>query len=98
MTDRRPVGTGVLPHRDVTETLVVAGSLSLSGLVLLAKVGAARLLARQRVTAHELAEIEEVRHPAGDLERLVQLGAGPGDRDVLPELLPQRGNPPERRL
>jgi hypothetical protein len=43
--------------------------------VLLAEVAAAGLLAVERVAAHQLAELEEVGHAAGLLERLVQLGA-----------------------
>ena len=78
VAERRRVGARVLPHGDVAEALVVALRLAVGGLVLLAEVAAARLLARERVAAHELAELEEVGDAAGLLERLVQLGAGAG--------------------
>src|SRR5512145_1043869 len=65
----------VLPRRDVAEALVVAQSLALLGLVLLAEVPAAGFLALEGVEAHQLAELEEVGHAAGHLERLVELSA-----------------------
>ena len=58
--------------------VVVAPRLAVRGLVLHAEVAAARLLARERIAAHQLAELEEVGHAAGALELLVQLAAPPG--------------------
>src|SRR6185295_14616827 len=49
----------------------------------------ARLVALERVEAHELPELQEVGDAAGDLERLVELLARARDADVLPELLAQ---------
>ena len=82
-------GRSGLPGGDVGEVLVVAQGLAVRRLALLAEVAAARLLAVQRVEAHQLGELEEVGHPAGLLERLVQLRAAARDGDVLPELLAQ---------
>src|SRR5262245_7450217 len=61
-------------------------------------MAAARFLARQRVAAHELAQLEEVGDAAGHLERLVQLLAAAEHRDVLPELLAQRRDLPQGPL
>src|SRR5688572_3120784 len=82
----------VLPGGHVTEGGVVTHRLAFGGLVLLAVVAAARLLALERVHAGELAELEEVGHAPGLLQRRVQLFAGAQDRDVLPELLAQGGD------
>ena len=83
---------GVLPGGDVAEVLVVAAGLAVLGLVLLAEVAAARLPALQGVEADQLAELEEVGHPAGLLERLVDLAVLAEDADVLPELLAEGGD------
>src|SRR6185312_10456558 len=80
----------VLPLRDVAELVVVALGLAVRGLVLLAEVAAAGLLAGQGVLGEQLAELHEVRDAAGALERLVELVAGAGDGHRLPELLAQR--------
>src|SRR5687768_7933495 len=55
-------------------------------------MSAATLLARQRVEAHEFAELDKIGHAAGLLERLVERVRGAGHADVGPELFPQRGN------
>src|SRR5690606_14149623 len=68
VADRRLVVALVLPHRDVGELLVVAEGLAVGGLVLLAEVAAAGLLARERVADHEFGELEEVGHTARALE------------------------------
>src|SRR5262249_30408076 len=88
----------VLPRGDVAEVLVVALRLAVGGLVLEAEVAAAGLVALEGVQAHELAELEEVRDAAGELERLVHLGAGARHAQVLPELLAQPGDLSERVL
>src|SRR5213594_3159498 len=85
-----------LPSRYVAEPLIVTLRLALRRLVLLAEVAAARLFAVQRVVAHELGELEEVRDPAGVLERLVQLLASSADVDVPPKLVAQLADPSHR--
>src|SRR5688572_17421812 len=52
-----------------------------------AEMAAARLLAVQRIQAHELRQLEKIRDSAGVLERLIELLAGPGNEQVAPELL-----------
>ena len=71
---------GVLPRRDVREVRVVALRLAVRRLALLPEVRAARLRPVERVDAHQLRQLEEVRHPARLLERLVQLGAAARER------------------
>jgi hypothetical protein len=60
-------------HAATYEYLSSLRSASPSSVVLFAEVAAARLVARERVHAHQLAELEEVGHAAGRLERLVEL-------------------------
>ena len=59
---------GELPAGDVAEVVVVAGRFAVFGLVLLAEVAAAALVAVQRVDAHQLGQFEEVGDPAGLLQ------------------------------
>src|SRR5262249_1763701 len=73
VADRTLPLAGVLPRGDVAEVLVVAERLAVGRLPLLAEVPAARLAALERVEAHQLAELQEVGHAAGLLERLVDL-------------------------
>ncbi len=87
-----------LPGRHELEVRVVAQGLALGGLVLLAQVAAARLVAVQRVDAHQLGELEEVGDPAGPLQLLVELVGAADDPQVAPELLAQRGDELERLL
>src|SRR5438128_2467064 len=87
-----------LPGRHVAEALIVALGLALRRLVLLAEMAAARLLAVQGVVAHQLGELEKVRHPTSVLERLVQLFAPSAHVDVFPELVAQPVDPPDRLL
>src|SRR5262245_52926758 len=54
-----------LPRRDVAEVLVVAERLAVIGLVLLAEVPAAALVAVECVAHEQLPEFEEVGHAAG---------------------------------
>ena len=79
----------VLPGGDVGEMLVVAQRLAVRGLMLLPEMSAARLLAMQRIEAHQLAELEEVGDASRLLERLIELGIAARDVDVAPELLAQ---------
>src|SRR6188474_458631 len=84
---RQPIGPGIFPGRDVAEVLVVALGLSVRSLELLSEVPAARLASLERVQAHELGELHEVRHPPRMLERLIERVAVPEHVQVLPELL-----------
>ena len=59
-------------------------------------MAAARLLALQGVVAHLLGELEEVRHAAGPLERLVQVLIAAAHVHVVPEFLAQAAHPLER--
>src|SRR6185437_1697352 len=77
-----------LPGRHVGEARVITLRFAVRRLVLLPEMPAARLLAVERVFAHELGELEEVRHAPRFLERLVQIFTGPRDEHVLPEPLP----------
>src|SRR5689334_4593949 len=95
---RRLARPGELPRRDVAELLVVALRLALGGLVLLPEMAAARFPALEGVEADELAEFQEVRDAPRLLEGRVQLLVLAQDRDVLPELLAERGDPGERVL
>jgi len=56
-------------------------------LYLHAKVAPARLLAGERVQAHQLAELQEVGHAAGALQLLVQLAPAAGNGHVFPRTL-----------
>src|ERR1700721_2949182 len=92
------VGSLVLEHRHVREVVVVADGLALLGLVLLAKMAATRLVADQRVAAHQLAELEEVGHTPGVLEALVERLSVAADLHIGPELLADRGDLRQRPL
>src|SRR2546430_620342 len=90
---------GPFPGAGVAEVRVVASGLALRGLALDAEVAAAGLTPVERIEAHQLRELEEVRDAAGLLERLVQLLTGPEHAHVPVELLAQlrdlRERPPE---
>src|SRR5687768_13351943 len=69
----------MFPSGGVHEALVVALRLALFGRVLRPKVAAARLVAIERVDAHQLTELEEVGHARGHLQRLVETLFAAGD-------------------
>src|SRR5579883_195272 len=62
-------------------------------LILFAEVAAAGFVPLERIQAHQLAQLEEIRHPPGLLERLVQFLARAEHAHFAPELLAQLGNP-----
>src|SRR5882672_363946 len=68
----------VFPGGHVGELLVVAFALAVGPLVFLAEVAAGALLAGERIAAQQLAEVDEVGHAAGLLERLVERVGGAG--------------------
>src|SRR5665811_2356621 len=84
--DRSAVSTGILPGGDVGELAVVTQGLAVLGLTLDPEVTPARLFAVQGVDDDQLAQLEEVSHPASTLQRLVQILVLAGDLDVAPEL------------
>src|SRR5712691_12496608 len=90
---RRHPDARELPGGDVAEAGVVALRLTLRRLILLPEVAAARFLAMQGIVAHQLGELEEVRHAARVLERLVEILARAADVYVAPELVAQRADP-----
>src|SRR6185436_2073669 len=75
----------VKPGGDIGIALVVSLALAVRGLVFLTEMAACRLLARERVPAHELRELEEVSDPPRSLELLVQLVGSARHQELLPE-------------
>ena len=90
------LGPQILPGGHIGEELVITQRLAILGLILLPEMPAARLLPVERVQAHQLPQLQEVRHPAGLLQRLIQLRVAAGDVYVAPELRPELGDPLER--
>jgi hypothetical protein len=86
----------ILPGGDIGKAVVVAPRFTILRLILFTKVAAARLLAKQGVAAHELTQLQEVRHASGLLERLVELRVAARNVHVAPELRPERRQPLER--
>src|SRR5688572_7835730 len=83
------VVAGVLPRGDVREIGVVALRIVLGGLVFLAEVAAAGLVALQRVLGEQLAELQEVGHAPGVFQLLIEGFARAEDADIRPELFTQ---------
>ena len=81
----------------MSEPGVVAERLAVRRLVLDAEMAPTRLLAGERVEAHQLTELQEVRHAAGALQLLVQLLRAAGNGHVFPERLAERADLAERR-
>src|SRR5438132_1281673 len=96
MPDGGAVLARVLPGRDVAEARVVALGLAFRGLVLLAEMAAARLLALERVAREQLAELEVIGHPARVLEALVEVVGRARHAYLVPELLAEPRDPLER--
>ena len=86
------------PGENVGKIFVVAQRFALCGLMLLAEMPAAGFIAGERVATHQLAELEEIRDPAGALERLVKRFAGTRDGDVVPEFCAQLRDAGDRFL
>src|SRR4051812_6321281 len=98
MKPRRLIRAAILPDRRVGELVVVTERFAVRRLVLDPEMAAARFLALQRVHAHQLRELEEIRDAPCPLERLVELFAGAGNEDVPMKLLAQIRNLAERVL
>ena len=102
--DRWGAGLGVFPSGDVLVFVVVAAGftgLGLAGLdfgivveelVLGAEVAAARFFAVEGVVAEDFGEFNEVGDAACFFEFDVEAICGPGDADVGPEFVADRGN------
>ena len=76
------------PGKHVGEMRVVTHRLAIRRLMFLTKMSAARFVARESVTTHQLSELQEICHATGALERLVIGLAVTGDGDIVPKLLP----------
>ncbi len=61
------------PRPRRTNMVVVAQRFAVGGLILFAEMAAAGLVAIERIDAHQFAQLEEIGHAAGLLERLVDL-------------------------
>src|SRR5258705_410799 len=72
--------------------------LTVRRLVLHPEVAAARLIAMQRIAAHQLPELQKVGHAAGVLEGLIEVGSVTRHHHVAPELGTQLRDQLERRL
>jgi hypothetical protein len=57
MAHGRLVCASILPRGDVREFIVVAKSLAVGGLIFLAEVAATGFVPRERIHAHEFAEL-----------------------------------------
>src|ERR1700742_5049689 len=64
--------TLVFPGEDVGKLFIVAQSFAVRRLMFLAEMAAARLVAGQRVGAHELGELQEIGDASGAFERLIE--------------------------
>src|SRR6185437_1871692 len=82
-------GALVLPGGDVGEVFVVTQRFAVRSLVFFAEMPPAGLLAIEGILAKQFTEFEEIGHPAGFFERLVERFAIAQDLHVLPELLPK---------
>src|SRR5579859_3552147 len=76
-----------LPCRNIAKMLVVAQGFAVRGLALRPEVPAAGLAAVQGINTHQLGQLEEVRDPAGLLQRLVELLPLPQYAHRMPELV-----------
>src|SRR6185312_6600736 len=65
---------------------IVAQRFALWCLVFLPKMSAARFISMQRIDAHQLRELEEIRNTPRSFEALVQICFAAGNIHVLPEL------------
>ena len=91
-------GAGIFPCGDVGVRVIVAQRFAVRSLKFLAEMAAAGFVALQRVQAHQLAELQKIRHTAGIFERLIEFFAAAEHVDVLPEFLAQFGNALQRFL
>ena len=58
----------VFPGKDVSEIFVVAQGFAIRCLMFFTEMAAARFVAGERVTTHQLAELEKISDPSGALE------------------------------
>src|SRR4051812_17415276 len=76
----------IFPRRDERKFVVIAQCFAVGCLVLDAEMAATRLFALQRVHAHQLRELDEIRDTSRSLERLIQFLAAAGYEEVLLKL------------
>ena len=72
---------------------IISLGLVFLGLALLAQMTAARFLAFQGVPDHGFGELQEIRHPAGPLQGLIEFGAAAGHQDIGVKFLPDFRDP-----
>src|SRR5215468_7899280 len=71
---------------------VIAQRLSISGLMFLSEMRAGRLVAFQRVDAHEFSKLQEIGNASGAFQGLIEIAAVSRNADFMPELFSQFGN------
>src|SRR3954467_4258541 len=79
----------IFPGRHVGEVLVVAFRLALLRLVLLSEMATTALVAVQRITAHQFAQLDEVGNAMRLLQLRVKLAVSSRHTYITPELLLQ---------
>src|ERR1700756_1634381 len=80
------------PGKDSSKIFVVADGFTLRRLMLFPEMRAARFVAGERVGAHQLGKLEEISHPPGSFERLIEVLAVARHAHFAPESLPQLGD------
>src|SRR5207302_8014344 len=94
--DRGFVFARVLPGRHVGKIGIIALGLAVFGLIFLAEVTAAGLVAVEGVLNEKLGELQEIRDASRALQRLVEIPILPRHIYVLPELFANLRNLSER--
>ena len=89
---------GEFPRGDVAVSLVVAKRLAVGRLEFLAEMPAAGFVALERIQRQQLAELHVIGDPACVVEHGIEVVLLARDRYVLPELVAQRANLPQRFL
>src|SRR5437016_14635267 len=80
------------PREHRREVVIVAQRFAFGRLVFFAEMCAARFVARERVNAHQLGELEEIGYASGALERLIKVFTVARYPDLVPEFFAQLWN------
>src|SRR5207302_9300230 len=80
------------PREHRREVVIVAQRFAFGRLMFLAEMRAARFVARERVNAHQLGELEEIGYASGALKRLIKVFTIAGHADLVPEFFAERWN------